>query len=85
MAVHGALLTGAGHTPASGYLTSVRNVKWTQARLDTVGPELHIRAQCISGNDSSFLYAFSVHAGEHLLLQGRASVLQAAAHAKPTF
>jgi predicted hotdog family 3-hydroxylacyl-ACP dehydratase len=85
MAVHGALLAGTDHAPASGYLASVRNVAWTQPRLDTAGPELCICAQRISGNESSFLYAFSLHAGAQLLLQGRASVLQPAAPANPPF
>ena len=37
MAVHGALLAGTDRAPASGYLASVRNVEWTQPRLDTAG------------------------------------------------
>lgn len=85
MAVHGALLAGTDRTPGSGYLASVRNVEWTQPQLNTAGEDLHIRAQRISGNEGSFLYAFSIHAGTRQLLSGRASVLQATASANPLF
>ena len=73
MAVHGALLGGArGQT---GYLASVRNVRFHAERLDDVGAELEIRCQRLHGDASSVLYAFTLRAGERALLEGRAAVV----------
>lgn len=75
MAVHGALLAPVAQTPDIGYLTSVRNVQWTTARLDNAGAQLRVQASRISGNESSLLYDFSIHCEDRLLLSGRASVM----------
>lgn len=75
MAVHGALLAPTAPTPVIGYLTSVRNVRWTTDRLDDAGAQLCVQAIRISGNDSGLLYDFSIHSDTGLLLSGRASVL----------
>lgn len=75
MAVHGALLAPPNQTPDIGYLTSVRNVLWTSARLDDAGAPLQIQATRISGNAISLLYDFSIHCAERLLLSGRAGVM----------
>lgn len=86
MAVHGALLieekiksTGAAIAPQSGYLTSVRQVNWHRARFDDIDTDLRVRANRLSGNDVHVLYAFEIHAGDMLLIDGRASVVLNAA------
>ena len=75
MAVHGALLAPPDQTPDIGYLTSVRNVQWTRARLDDAAAPLWIQATRISGNEICLLYDFSIHCEERLLLSGRAGVM----------
>jgi predicted hotdog family 3-hydroxylacyl-ACP dehydratase len=75
MAVHGALLAGSETAPAAGFLTSVRDVQWNEARLDTLGPELQVYAQRLSGDGLNILYGFRLEAGGHTVLSGRASVM----------
>ncbi len=79
MAVHCALLVGENRAPASGYLTSVREVRWHRARCDDVRGDLIIHAQRISGSANNALYSFSVHGDAQLLLEGRAAVVLDAA------
>lgn len=88
MAVHGALVAEmqaatSDEAPKAGYLVSVRGVTLHVARLDDVGTALAVRAERGSGNAGSVLYDFSVHAGNALLLSGRAVVMLDAA-AAPT-
>lgn len=80
MAVHGALVAemqanAPDEAPKAGYLVSVRGVSLHVARLDDVGAVLAVRAERGSGNAGSVLYDFSVHAGDALLLSGRAVVM----------
>ncbi|MDA8383826.1 MAG: 3-hydroxylacyl-ACP dehydratase [Betaproteobacteria bacterium] len=75
MAAHGALLAGHDRCPAVGLLTSVRNVRWHKTRLDDLDGELIVRAERLSGTESTILYAFSLHHGDTLLMSGRASVM----------
>ena len=80
MAVHGALLaeSGAGaarQAPTLGYLASVRGVTLHVDRLDDVSDALAIHAECLSGDNTTVLYRFTVHAGLRLLLCGRAAVI----------
>lgn len=78
MAVHGALLAeaaGSGGKPHPGMLISVRNVSLHVTRLDDIADDLIVRAERQSGDASMLLYAFSLHAGDRLLLDGRATVL----------
>lgn len=85
MAVHGALLAGDTPPPASGYLTSTRDVHWTRPRIDDIDAPLHIRAERLSGNAVTVLYRFEVCAAGERLAQGRASaVLDTAALGEPT-
>ncbi len=77
MAVHGSLL-GALHdggAPRAGRLASTRSVRCHVRRLDRVGAELTIQARRISGDDAGMVYDFDIHAGDALLLSGRASVV----------
>jgi predicted hotdog family 3-hydroxylacyl-ACP dehydratase len=86
MAVHGALVceaaasaqeacTADGNASPIGYLVSVRGVTLHVERLDDIDSALAIWAERMSGDTSSILYAFTVHAGPALLLSGRAVVM----------
>ncbi len=80
MAVHGALLaeSGAGAAsqgPTLGYLASVRGVTLHVDRLDDLSDALSIHAERLSGDSTTILYRFTVHAGRRLLLSGRAAVI----------
>ena len=75
MAVHGALLAGSETAPAAGFLTSVREVHWSEARLNTLGPELQVHAQRLSGDGQNILYGFRLEAAGRTVLSGRASVM----------
>ena len=82
MAVHGALIAEtqanadkASPGPQIGYLASVRNVTLLVERLDDISGSLTIHAERMSGDASTILYNFTVHAGPALLLSGRAAVM----------
>lgn len=74
MAVHGALLAGSNEAPRAGYLTSVREVEFHARRFDDIETDLAVRAELLSGDGNSMLYAFTLSAENQLLLSGRASV-----------
>lgn len=75
MAIHGALLSSGAATARVGFLTSVRDVQWTQMRLDNIEGFLSVRAELISGNNVNMLYSFGVQTEDSILLSGRASVM----------
>jgi len=80
MAVHGALLAEADSAAASprptmGYLVSVRGVTLHVDRLDDLSDALSIHAERLSGDSSTILYSFTLHAGTKRLLGGRAAVI----------
>lgn len=82
MAVHGALVAEAqanagdiSPVPKIGYLASIRGLTLYVERLDDLNCVLTIAAERLSGDDSTFLYSFSLHAGPALLLSGRAVVV----------
>ena len=79
MAVHSALLIGESAPPKSGYLTSVRDVRWQRSRFDDIAQDLKISVRRFSGNENNVLYDFEIHADALLLIQGRASVMLNAA------
>lgn len=90
MAVHGALVAesqaSAGDglaAPKIGYLASIRGLTLYVERLDDVNGVLTIAARRLSGDDSTLLYSFSLHAGSALLLSGRAAVVLDAAGLSP--
>ena len=84
MAVHGALLAPQKAPPRSGFLASVRGAKLHAGRLDDIAADLTLRAELFSSDGNNVLYDFSVHAGERLLLEGRAAVI-ISAHAVDGF
>ena len=75
MALHGALLGGAG-APASrpGYIGAVRALELHVPRLDDIADDLTIHAERLAGDASHALYTFSLRAGGRLLAEGRISV-----------
>jgi predicted hotdog family 3-hydroxylacyl-ACP dehydratase len=75
MAVHGALVAGADAAPRQGYLASVRSVSLHAERLDDLPGPLSVRAERLSGDVNNVLYRFTLHHGEHCLLEGRAAVV----------
>lgn len=75
MAVHGALLAGAGDAPRQGYLTSVRNVTLHVARLDDLPDELSVTAERLSGDSNHILYQFALSHAGRCLVEGRAAVV----------
>ena len=76
MAVHGALLASPDHSVARvGYLVSVRAVRLHVLRLDDIANDLAVHAASLTRSANNILYQFSLRAGEHLLLTGRAAVV----------
>jgi predicted hotdog family 3-hydroxylacyl-ACP dehydratase len=77
MAVHGALLADANTAapPRPGFLGSARGVSCLVERLDDIEAPLSIRAQRLSADSRTLLYAFTVSAAERLLVQGRVAVV----------
>ena len=77
MAVHGALCAAAGSPlpPRRGMLTSVRGVALHVPRLDDVAADLVVQAERVSGDGGAAAYAFSLRAGELVLVEGRATVI----------
>jgi predicted hotdog family 3-hydroxylacyl-ACP dehydratase len=84
MAVHGALLAGAGpalaagsppRPPAAGFLASARGVRLHAVRLDDVPGDLICDVARIAGDGASALYEFELRSTAALLLSGRATVV----------
>jgi predicted hotdog family 3-hydroxylacyl-ACP dehydratase len=79
MAIHGVLRDRGTASGTAGYLVSARDVTWSVQRLDQVEGPLSVRAQRLSGAASTVMYRFSLHAGTHEILSGRAMVVLDAA------
>jgi predicted hotdog family 3-hydroxylacyl-ACP dehydratase len=82
MAVHGALIAEsqvsaaeASTGPQIGFLASIRGVTLHVERLDDQSEDLTIHAERMSGDATTILYSFTLHAGPALLLSGRAAVV----------
>ncbi|MBK8739058.1 MAG: hotdog family protein [Betaproteobacteria bacterium] len=77
MAVHGALCAADGPAlpPRRGMLTSVRGVALHVPRLDDVAAALIVQAERVSGDGGAAVYAFTLRAGERVLVEGRATVI----------
>jgi len=60
MAVHGALLAGADAAPSAGFLGSARGVECLVERLDDIPGALTIRAERLSADERTLLYAFTL-------------------------
>lgn len=80
MALHAALLGGdAAPATRPGYIGAIRAVRLHTQRLDNVADQLAIHAERLAGDGRHVLYAFTVHAGGRLLVEGRISVALGAA------
>jgi predicted hotdog family 3-hydroxylacyl-ACP dehydratase len=90
MAVHGALLVRAAREsalaagsmapggpakPASGFIASLRGVRFHVLRLDDVAGDLLCEAVRMAGDGSGALYEFEVRSTSARLLSGRATVV----------
>ncbi len=76
MAVHGALLAPADQDrPRAGFLISIRSTTVHLPRLDNLKQVLTINATLIHSSEDNILYAFTLHAANALLLDGRAAVM----------
>ena len=74
MAVHGALLAGAGPARA-GYLAAVRDLQLQTRRLDALEATLEIHAERILSDSNSSIYDLRVSAGDQPVLSVRATVI----------
>ncbi|WP_338664976.1 phosphotransferase [Pararoseomonas sp. SCSIO 73927] len=74
MAAHGAL-TGDGEAQPPGYLASLRGVEMAVERLDDIAAELRVEARALSRAARGFVYAFTVAAGDRILLSGQAAII----------
>lgn len=75
MAVHvGLLQQRNARRIGLGYLGAVKNLTLRVGRLDDVPVDVTVQATRLVGEAGSFIYAFRVSAGQHVLLDGRASI-----------
>ncbi|MGM0672593.1 MAG: hypothetical protein ACQETY_10905 [Pseudomonadota bacterium] len=74
MAVHGALLAGAGPARA-GYLAAVRDLQLQTRRLDALEATLEIHAERILSDSNSSIYDLRVSADDQPVLSARATVI----------
>jgi predicted hotdog family 3-hydroxylacyl-ACP dehydratase len=75
MALHGFFTNSAGNRPRAGYLVGLRDVSCNVSRLDTLSEDLLITAEKLMGDEVRVIYQFALHAGERLVLSGRATVV----------
>ena len=75
MALHGFFTNPAGNRPRAGYLVGLRDVCCNVTRLDNLPEDLLIEAEKLMGDEVRVIYQFSLHAGERLILSGRATVV----------
>lgn len=79
MAVHGAMMGGAGAAP--GMLAAVRDLVSDVERLDDIADDLVVVAtrlqSGLQGDNSHLIYEFSICAGNRCMMRGRATVLLA--------
>ena len=76
MAIHGSILSGqSDKPPRGGRLAGVRSLDLKVHRLDDIEADLEINATQIMGDENSMVYEFTVDAGGHNLLKGKATVI----------
>ncbi len=74
MALHGALSAG-GVPQRAGFVSSLRDVRMTTGRLDTVAGPLRIEAVALVAEESGFIYRFDIAGEGRSLLAGQAAVI----------
>jgi predicted hotdog family 3-hydroxylacyl-ACP dehydratase len=75
MAVHGVMGGQLDSTPRAGFLVSLRDVKCSTMRLDTLQDDLVIDAEKLMGDEARVIYQFVLSAGKDEILSGRATVV----------
>ena len=75
MAVHGRLLSAKSGPPCRGYLVSLRDVQWRNARLDAEEGELVVDAERLMGDANGATYRYRLTRRDAELLAGRATVV----------
>lgn len=75
MAVHGVLGGQLVKKPRAGYLASLRDVSCSSMRLDTLHDDLIIDAEKMMGDEARVIYQFTLRAGPHEIMSGRATVV----------
>ena len=65
----------AGAAPRPGFLASVRSAVLHVGRLDDIQQDLTVQAVRVTGDGGTVLYDFTLHAGERLLVEGRAAIV----------
>ena len=75
MAVHGVMGGMLASKPSSGFLVSLRDVKCSTMRLDTLPDDLIIEAVKLMGDEARVIYQFALSAGNNEVLSGRATVV----------
>jgi predicted hotdog family 3-hydroxylacyl-ACP dehydratase len=75
MAVHvGLLKQGKERRLVVGYLGAVKDLMLRAARMDDLTGDLTVQTTRLTGEESSFIYAFRVSAERQELMEGRASI-----------
>lgn len=76
VAAHGALLRRAPDGKAAmGFLTAIRDVTVSPARLDEIETPLTVRADLVLQREAGSIYGFTVAAGAEVIVTGRLSVI----------
>lgn len=73
MALHGALLDGAATKP--GFLSALRGLLLSVARLDDIAAPLEITANALARESGGLIYSFVIAAAGKTLLEGQATVM----------
>lgn len=73
MALHGSLRGGGSARP--GLLASLRDVTFSQPRLDHMEEDLSIEASLLLAAEEGYIYSFSVAARQTVLVEGRAVIV----------
>ncbi|SDR08882.1 phosphotransferase [Pseudoxanthomonas sp. CF125] len=76
MAVHGGLRARArGGDAGPGLLVALRGVRLHVSYIDQLPGVLECEAEVLAEGEGSQQYAFRIHHGDHLLVEGRAAVM----------
>ena len=62
------------HNASVGYLGAIRDIQVCRTTFHEIAEDLRIEAKLLLEQHLSFIYTFSIKAGEEVLLQGRASI-----------
>lgn len=74
IAAHIAIVLDTDIPPFEGYLVGVRDLVMQRSRLDDISTDLTIVVRRVVGEDTTFIYTFSVCEDRQILLNGRATI-----------